>query len=172
MSAVAEPTRDHAAFRSAMASVCTPVAVVAAVDGSRAHGTTVSAVMSLSMDPPMVAVALDNGSELLSIVRESGTFSVNFLSAEQGSVAMVCAGKGHDKFDGLDWSLDHGLPRIARASSWIACEDATFAQGGDHVVVMGEVRAVDQEAVAPLTYHRREFGTHTSAGNTVGSDVR
>lgn len=172
MSAVVEPTFDHAAFRSAMASVCTPVAVVAAVDGTRPHGTTVSAVMSLSMNPPMVAVALDNGSELLSIVQESGAFSVNFLSSEQESVARACAGKGHDKFDGLEWSVDQGLPRIAHTSLWIACEKATFAQGGDHILVMGEVRAADHNAVLPLTYHRREFGTHTTAVTAGGSDVR
>lgn len=44
-------------FRDAMAAVCTPVAVVTAMDGDRPHGTTVSAFASLSMSPPSVLVS-------------------------------------------------------------------------------------------------------------------
>lgn len=41
-------------LKDVMAGVCTPVAVVTAMDGARPHGTTVSAFASLSMTPPMV----------------------------------------------------------------------------------------------------------------------
>jgi flavin reductase (DIM6/NTAB) family NADH-FMN oxidoreductase RutF len=49
-------------FRSVMGAVATPVAVATAMDQRGPHGTTVSAFTSLSLDPPMVLVALDRGS--------------------------------------------------------------------------------------------------------------
>ena len=51
----------QAHFREVMAGVATPVSVVTAISDGRPHGTTVSAFASLSMDPPMVLVALDRG---------------------------------------------------------------------------------------------------------------
>lgn len=150
-------------FREAMAAVCTPVAVVTAMDGKRPHGTTVSAVMSLSMNPPMVAVALDNNSELLEIIRASGIFAVNILSADQSLDAQTFAAKGREKFDGVGWELDNQAPRLNNLSSWVACEKATFAAGGDHTIVSGTVVTADSAPHRqPLTYHRRQFGTHSS----------
>lgn len=148
-------------FRDAMASVCTPVAVVTAMDGDRPHGTTVSAVMSLSMTPPMIAVALDNNSELLGIIRETGNFGVNVLTSVQAKEASIFAGKGHDKFDGVGWTLSDGSPRLAYLSSWTACQLASFVAGGDHTILMGTVVAADSAPDRPLTYHRRQFGTHS-----------
>lgn len=93
----AEPVAD--AFRHVMAGVCTPVSVVTALDGDRPHGTTVSAFASLSMEPPMVLVALDRKSDLLALVRGSGLFGVNVLGSEQSALATRFARKGIAKFE-------------------------------------------------------------------------
>lgn len=150
-------------FRAAMGQVCTPVAVVTAFDGQRPHGTTVSAFMSLSMAPPLVAVALDNDSELLELVRRTGRFAVNVLSDEQPHLALAFAKKGPDKFDGMDWSTNGGLPQLAGTSVWLRCETASLTAGGDHTIISGAVMDVTHCNRPPLTYHRRTFGTHDAA---------
>ncbi|MCQ4121049.1 flavin reductase family protein [Rhodococcus tibetensis] len=149
-------------FRDAMASVCTPVTVVTALDGARPHGTTVSAFASLSMNPPMVLVALDRGSDLLAVVREHGRFGINVLGHGQDGLALTFARKGSDKFDGIGWSLSAGVPRIDGAPGWVACSVADLVEGGDHVVVLGHVEHADRGDHPPLTYHRRTFGTHSA----------
>ncbi len=103
-----------------MASVCTPVAVITAMDGERAHGTTVSAFASLSMSPPSLLVSLDQGSELLGILRRTGVFGVNVLGQDQSGLASGFARKGSGKFAGVDWSLTDGLPRLAGVPGWFA----------------------------------------------------
>lgn len=158
--AMAEVEPLGAAFRDAMASVCTPVAVITAMDGERAHGTTVSAFASLSMSPPSLLVSLDQGSELLGIIRRTGVFGVNVLGQDQSGLASGFARKGSGKFAGVDWSLTDGLPRLAGVPGWFACEVAQTVGAADHVVVIGEVRSVDSSGAAPLTYHARTFGTH------------
>lgn len=150
-------------FRSVMAGVCTPVSVVTAMAGGLPHGTTVSAFASLSMDPPMVLVSLDLTSELLAMVRESGSFGLNVLSSSQSSLARKFATKGGvGKFAGVRWDVAAGVPRLPGAGGFLACDVTNFVDGGDHVIVLGLVRAAETAPESPLTYHGRVFGTHAA----------
>lgn len=155
-----QPDSVALGFREAMAHVCTPVTVITTFDGDRPHGTTVSAFMSLSMGPPMVAVALDGDSELLALIRESERFGVNVLASAQSDVALAFARKGRDKFNGVGWRRRDDLPALDGISGWVACTATDFAVGGDHTVIFGEVIGADHAVAEPLTYHRRVFGTH------------
>lgn len=148
------------AFRTAMASVCTPVCVVTAMDGDRPHGTTVSAFASLSMSPPSVLVSLDQASEVLALLRRTGRFGLNILGHDQAAIATTFARKGSDKFAGVPWSLADGAPRLTGSPGWVACEVDTTVAAADHVVVIGMVHTVENRDGAPLTYHARTFGTH------------
>jgi flavin reductase (DIM6/NTAB) family NADH-FMN oxidoreductase RutF len=148
-------------FRDAMASVCTPVTIVTGLENGRPHGTTVSAFSSLSVDPPMVMVALDRGSDLLALVRSARRFGVNLLGHDHAELALQFARKGLDKFDTVEWREDHGLPRIASSSGWLVCDAVDFLEGGDHLIVLGLVIAADPIEGAPLVYHNRRFGTHS-----------
>ncbi|MEV7302351.1 flavin reductase family protein [Streptomyces clavifer] len=150
-------------FRDVMAAVASPVAVVTALDGSRPHGTTVSAFTSLSLTPPMVLVSLDERSQLLAVIRGSGRFGLNVLGAHQVGLASVFARSGPDKFEGIDWSPSEELPRLPDAAAWIAAEVADSADAGDHTILLAHVMAAEpgEGYPGPLTYHRRSFGTHT-----------
>jgi flavin reductase (DIM6/NTAB) family NADH-FMN oxidoreductase RutF len=152
---------DPEVFRDTMASVCAPVTIVTAMDGERPHGTTVSAFSSLSLDPPLIMVALDRGSDLLAILRGSRRFGVNLMSHLQDELALTFARKGSDKFDGIDWRQEHGLPRLEDAGGWIACELRDLVDGGDHEIAIGLVVVAEPIEVAPLVYHNRQFGTHS-----------
>jgi flavin reductase (DIM6/NTAB) family NADH-FMN oxidoreductase RutF len=143
-----------------MGSVCTPVSVVTAMAGGRPHGTTVSAFASLSLDPPMVLVSLDRSSDLLRLVRRSLMFGVNVLHSGQSALASAFARKGEDKFHGIDWTLDNGVPRLDGSAGWLACRVERLVKGGDHIVVLGRVVAVRHDPAPPLTYYQRGFGTH------------
>jgi len=153
-------------FREVMATVCTPVSVVTAMSGERPHGTTVSAFASLSIGPPMMLVSLDTTSELLSIIRETQTFGLNVLSRAQAGLATLFARKGRDKFLGVSWHFDNGVPRIADASGFLACRVARLVPGGDHIVVLGDVLRADALDADPLTYRGRAFGTHVALKET------
>jgi flavin reductase (DIM6/NTAB) family NADH-FMN oxidoreductase RutF len=151
------------AFRDVMASVCTPVSVVTAMAADLPHGTTVSAFTSLSLDPPMVLVALDRGSDLLALVRRTGRFGLNVLSGAQSGLALTFARKGGPaKFTDVEWEAEAGVPRIPGAGGFLACTIDKLVDGGDHVVVMGTVLVAESVTGPPLTYHGRLFGTHAA----------
>lgn len=149
-------------FREVMAGVATPVSVVTTLSDGRPHGTTVSAFASLSMTPPMVLVSLDRGSDLLTLVRRSGRFGLNVLGTHQTALALAFAKKGIDKFTGVLWDEEDGLPRLPGAPGWLSCDVADLVDGGDHVVVLGAVRTAETATGKPLTYHARVFGTHAA----------
>ncbi|MFF2324424.1 MULTISPECIES: flavin reductase family protein [unclassified Streptomyces] len=150
-------------FRDVMTSVCTPVSVVTAMTDGQPYGTTVSAFASLSMDPPMVLVALDRGSDLLTVIQATGSFGLNILNSSQPATALIFARKGGpSKFDGVPWVLEGGLPRIGGSGGFLACRVDALIEGGDHIVVFGEVLQADTVAAPPLTYHGRAFGTHAA----------
>ncbi len=154
---------DPVAFRAVMGEVCTAVTVVTAMDGSRPHGTTVSAFSSLSLDPPLVLVSLDRGSQLLAVISAAGRFGVNVLSGSQSALAARFATRGPDKFDGVPWHGDGRPPRLEGVAGFLDCEVTATLDGGDHVIVQGLVRSAEvgpQQGDPPLTYHRRTFGTH------------
>lgn len=173
MAAQAGQTDPAVLFREVMAGVCTPVAVVTALNGDRPHGTTVSAFASLSLDPPMVLVALARSSDLLAMVRETGRFGLNVLGSSQVALAARFAGKGTatfgpGKFDEVAWAADNGLPRLDGAQGWLACEVSDLVAGGDHVVALGVVVGAGTSDGLPLTYHRRAFGTHGPLAGVTG----
>jgi flavin reductase (DIM6/NTAB) family NADH-FMN oxidoreductase RutF len=150
-------------FKDVMAHVATPVAIVTSMDGGLPVGTTVSAFISLSMTPPMVLVSLDKGSETLRLITESNKFGLNILSSDQQGTALKFAKKGGvGKFNGVRWDIADQLPRIVGAAGWVACHTSQMMEGGDHMIVLGEVVAAEHQDSEPLIYHRRAFGTHST----------
>ena len=157
-------------FRDVMGGVATPVTVVTTSVDQVPHGTTVSAFASLSMAPPMVMVALDRSSALLAVVRTAGRFGVNVLGRRQATAALAFARKGGaEKFHGVPWTPEDGLPRLDGATGWLACEVAEIVEGGDHLVLLGRVVQAATLPGSPLTYHARTFGTHAPVPTVVAA---
>ncbi len=147
-------------FRLVMRQVAAPVSVVTtAVDG-RPVGTTVSAFDSLSMSPAMMTVALQDSSSLLAVVPPGTRLGVNVLRSDQADVAVAFAASVADRFAGVDWYLDDSVPRLRELHAWIALSVRQHIPGGDHVVVVCDVRGSARGNGAPLVYHERVFGTH------------
>ncbi|MDT0203249.1 flavin reductase family protein [Nocardioides sp. AE5] len=154
-------TTPTSQFRDVMANMAAPVSVITAADDGVGSGATVSALMSLSMDPEMIVVALDRTSATLGMIQRTRRFGVNILAADQRDVAMAFASKGADKFIGLDHCLESGVPRLGGISGWVRCTVERIQPGGDHVLVSGLVeRAFHDPTLEPMTYQGRSFGTH------------
>jgi flavin reductase (DIM6/NTAB) family NADH-FMN oxidoreductase RutF len=158
----------QAAFRAAMGNVAGPVSVVTTHAAGKPAGTTVSAFVSLSMDPPMLLVSLMRGSYLLSLLSVGSTVGVNVLGAHQAHLAHRFTGRHDERFVDVDWVLLDGAPALAEAHAWISLRVARLVPAGDHVLVLGDVvdaavgDALPGALAGPLTYHRRTFGTHHS----------
>src|SRR3989440_8045725 len=91
-------------YREIMACFPTGVAIVTAHEaGDRPRGLTLSAFCAVSLDPPLVLVCVDKGSNTLPALRESGGFTVNFLAGGREHLAVLYASKAEEKFDDIAW---------------------------------------------------------------------
>lgn len=128
-------------FRDAMAGLASGVCVVTtAADGVPA-GLTTTAVMSVSLDPPLVAVGVGRSSRTLAPLHEARRFAVHVLPHDREEVATLFASKAPDKFAGLAVSPGlGGVPVLTDdARHVLECETWTEVEAGDHVLLVGRV---------------------------------
>jgi 3-hydroxy-9,10-secoandrosta-1,3,5(10)-triene-9,17-dione monooxygenase reductase component len=146
-------------FRAALSAYATGVTVVTAIGEKGPSGATANAVTSLSLEPPMMLACLDRGSRTLNAVRAQGRFGVNALAAGQEELARRFARKVPEanKWEDVEWTEADGLPRLAGALMWVACELRNLIDGGDHLIVTGNVLATDAVDGQPLLFHRGDY---------------
>lgn len=146
-------------FRAALGAYATGVTVVTAIGEQGPSGATANAVTSLSLDPPMMLACLDRGSRTLTSVRAQGRFGVNALAAGQEALARRFAGKDDEaeKWEGVEWAESDELPRLEGSLMWVGCELRDLIDGGDHLILTGNVLAVDSREGHPLLFHRGAY---------------
>jgi flavin reductase (DIM6/NTAB) family NADH-FMN oxidoreductase RutF len=160
-------TVSGAEFRHAMGHFATGVAVVTSVgaDG-RPVGTTANAVTSLSLDPPLVLVCFDLGSLTLEAIRGHAAFAVNVLAAAQRELSANFARRGQAAtWDGVRHRCGPtGSPRLENVLAVMDCTFEHSLPGGDHEIVVGRVRHVENSAgpAAPLVYFRGGYASLAS----------
>ncbi|MEV7694682.1 flavin reductase [Microbacterium sp. NPDC089189] len=153
------PVVDEAAFRNVVGHFASGVTVITTADGDALFGTTVSAVSSLSTEPPMMLICLNRSSVTHDAVARTGRYAINILSAAQGETARAFARKGEDKFAGVPHTIGaHGLPLLTGALARIECVVAETAVGGTHTIFLGRVVGAEAGDGEPLAYYRGRFG--------------
>jgi flavin reductase (DIM6/NTAB) family NADH-FMN oxidoreductase RutF len=155
---------DSDTFRRVMGHFVTGVTVVTALDGARPFGITVNALSSVSLDPPLVMVALDRRRFLTPIVRAAGRYAVSILAEDQQALSDCFAGApvepGRLEFCGASWHAGPtGLPLLDGAIATLECTVVGTFSAGDHDLFIGHVDSLanDPEHPMPLIYYRRRY---------------
>lgn len=145
-------------FREAMSSLASGVAVVSArrPDG-KPCGLAATSVASYSAHPPSLLVSVAHSSRCHSALTESGHFGVHILRADEVELAHVFAGRGDDKFAGLDWHWDGAVPELDGAIAYLRCRRAATFERYDHTILIGDIEAGRFEHGEPLLYARRRM---------------
>lgn len=150
---------DTAAYRDAIGSFTTGVAVITSIGENGPSGLTASAVCSLSIDPLLMLVCLDRSSRTLRAIEHSRRLGVNVLSRRQEHLARAFALKGpeHEKFTGVSWTDREGVPQLDGVVAWLAGDVTELLPGGDHLIAVAAVTQVEAAGGDPLVYYRGGF---------------
>src|SRR3954471_8755632 len=148
-----------------MSRFASGVTVVSTADDTgRAHGMTVNALASVSLDPLLVLFCCEKDASLHAPLMQSGKWAVSILTARHADVARWFAARerrGTDQFAALDvWVGGHtAAPILAGALAWLECRTWATYDGGDHTIIVGEVVAagVGNDAADPLIYFRSSY---------------
>ena len=158
-------------FRQIMGRFVTGVTVVTTWDPEAAGGAatqpagiTVNALSSVSLDPPLVVIALDRQRFITPMVRATGRYAVNILGAGQQALSDCFAhapvSPGREEFCGAAWHPGQtGLPLIDGAIATLECTTTEIFSAGDHDLFIGRVDALwaAAEPDDPLIYYRRRY---------------
>lgn len=149
-------------FREALGHYASGITVITAQLDDEPVGFTCQSFYSVSLNPPLVSFSVKNSSYSYPKIRQSGRFMVNILSAEQVDISNQFAQQGADKWQGIEWRESPlGNPLIAGSLHWLDCEIHAEHAAGDHVIVIGEVKALHlHEAAAqsqPLLYFKGRY---------------
>jgi 3-hydroxy-9,10-secoandrosta-1,3,5(10)-triene-9,17-dione monooxygenase reductase component len=150
---------DEGEFRAVLGHFASGVVVVTGGPVGRLTGFTVQAFFSLSLDPPLVALAPGKSSTSWPAVAEGGRFCANVLADDQEALARTFANAGTDKFAGVGWSQGpSGAPRLHGALAWVDCVIETVHEAGDHYLVVARVVGLEGGSGRPLLFYRGGFG--------------
>jgi flavin reductase (DIM6/NTAB) family NADH-FMN oxidoreductase RutF len=161
--AVSEQVRavgvDEAAFREAVAHFATGVTVITTLSEGRPAGMTASAVASLSLDPVLLLVCINNRLPTHTAIEASRRFVVNVLGEGQQELALRFARPSPDKFAGVALCKDNELPILEKAIAYFVCDVHERFPGGDHSIFTGLVRECGAlPGRRPLVYFQSRFG--------------
>ena len=141
-----------------MASLASGVGVITArSDPGHACGLAATSITSYSAHPPSLLVCVDHSSRCHDALAASERFGVHLLRADQEPLARVFAGRGDDKFAGLDWSWDHDVPQLAGTLAYLSCRRSAAFDLYDHTIVVGELDGGNVAGGEPLLYARRRM---------------
>ncbi len=147
-------------FKEAMSHYAGSVEIVTVNTPDGPVGITVSAFVSVSVDPPIVLVCVDKVAGSLDAMISADGYTVNFMPAGSEDVAMLFATRGADKFGSVEWSDPEtpvAGPVLADAFQVFECETIKRTEMGDHWVLYGKVIRGTIGDAPPLIYVNREF---------------
>jgi len=155
------PPFDAAGFREAMSLFATGVTIVAGIEHTEPVGFTCQSFVSLSIEPPFVALAPARTSTSWPRIARSGSFCVNVLTDAQEELCRGFALSGGPKFDGVEWhpAPATGSPVIEGSLAWVDCSVELVHDAGDHELILGRVLDLGTGDGSPLVFFRSRFAT-------------
>ncbi len=150
-------------FVAAMRANVTPVNLVTTDGPAGRFGITVSAVSSVSAEPPLILACLNRRSPAVAAIARNGVFCVNALNADQAHIADCFAGRPRDG-EPFDFSCGNwlparsGAPELDGAVASLDCEVHAQHSAGSHEIFIGRVLGAISRTLPPLLYWDRQYG--------------
>ncbi len=147
------------ALRRCLGKFATGVAVVTTHVDAQDHGITVNSFTSISLEPPLVLWCLARSSRSFDTFVEATHFVINILSVDQVEVSNRFAYRQTDEFP-LDAAFTRGtadMPLLDDCAANLQCKKVDAIDGGDHVILIGEVVAIHESDRPGLVYHRGQY---------------
>lgn len=153
---------DPQELRGALGAFATGVTVMTTrtADGEWL-GATVSSFNSVSLDPPLVLFSLARTAQAFAAWQTADGFAVNILTEDQADISNRFARALTNKWSGLAAPAGPvmGLPLIPGALATMECAHFAHYDGGDHLILVGRVVALQRHAEArrPLLFYGSRY---------------
>ena len=147
-------------LREVMRRFPAPVAVVTARVDEERYGFTAGSVVSLSLEPPLVGISISRETALNLLLKESETFAVSLLAADQDGIAQHFSRSVPPLvlWNGIQLRDVEGPPQIDGALGWLVCRRDRELEVGTHTFFVAEVLSVEEgRGGSALLYAHRAY---------------
>ena len=153
--------------RQIMGRFATGVTVVTTRYGEQISGMTANAVMSLSLDPPLIVVSVDCKSNMHGHLTQGQCYAINVLKHDQEELSRRFAKPGPKDFSDLNLTVaETGAPIFVDALAYVDCRVVEVARAGDHDMFIGEPVAGETYDGDPLIFYSGQYAQLEAASTT------
>jgi flavin reductase (DIM6/NTAB) family NADH-FMN oxidoreductase RutF len=139
------------AFRQTLGRFASGVTVVTMLENNETHGITVSAFLSVSLEPPLVLISIDKKAQSHSRMLTAERYGVSILGEGQQRMSNHFANRDKDAVPEFEHLND--FPVLKDALAQLVCKTVKHVDAGDHTLFIGEIEALQwQEDGKPLVY--------------------
>lgn len=144
---------DRMALRRTFGRFATGVTIVTCSTGDGVHGMTANSFTSVSLDPALVLISIDNKAKMATRLLEARHYGLNILSQQQQALSNHFAGRPTDQPIDFDWHED--IPLVRGAMAHLACRVKDVFPAGDHCLFVAEVveHRHEDESTPPLLFY-------------------
>ena len=145
--------------RQVMGRFATGVTVVTTRYEDQLSAMTANAVMSLSLDPPLVVVSVEKSASMHGLLEQGRCFAINILKREQEDLSNRFAQRGPKDFSDLATRVaETGAPILVDALAYLDCTLVEIAAAGDHDMFIGKPLAGEAGEGDPLIFFGGRYG--------------
>lgn len=146
------------AFRDALGHFATGVTVVTIAGPSGPMGFTANSFTSLSLDPPLVLWSLARSSQRFAAFAAARHYAIHVLAEDQTDFAARFS-RGGAAGPACDWQwTGEGVPVLPGVLARFDCAQHATHNGGDHLIIVGQVLRLALEEGAPLVFAKGRYG--------------
>src|SRR5918995_4881634 len=111
----------------------------------RPYGITIGSLASISLDPPLVGVAIGRDTQAHELIRDEGGFAISVLASGQDSLAQHFARSVPPiaQWEGIDARQGTRGPLLDDALAWLECARRAEHVTGDHTFFVAEVERIE-----------------------------
>ncbi len=146
-------------FRALCGRFTTGVTIITTLDANdNPCGMTANSFASVSLNPPLISVAVDHAATIYPVMRAGSRFTVNILDAHQESLSRRFAEGLDDRFDGVAWQRVNDQVIISGTLAFLRCDKWAEIPAGDHTIFVGQVMSGETRADGtPLVHYRGTY---------------
>lgn len=143
-------------FRDAMGKFATGITVVTTEYQGEYHGMTVNAFMSVSLDPKLIAISIDEKAKMYDKLKETQQFGVSILAEEQMDLSKIFAKQIPNDRE-IKYVLRDGIPVLQDSLATLSCHVKDTAEAGDHMIYIAEVTDIQLNEGEPVIFYEGKY---------------
>lgn len=143
-------------FRNTLGRFASGVTVVTTQHEGRTHGMTANAFVSVSLEPPLVLVSVDNRASMNRLLPKTGRFGVSVLAEGQEQLSNHFAGRWVDGIE-IRFTARRKLELLDDAVAYLVVRIVDILPAGDHTLYLGEVEYFEWNDERPLLFFAGQY---------------